>query len=176
MKTSALIGAGLIVVALSSCVYTVSGLNQGRDGALQFQVPGHQDVTLASSGRYYLWHHYKTRFEGRAHKRTRKLPEDLAIEISESDGSKLQLGWDDQVSWQIGNHGKKSICYVDIASPDVVRVDVESETDSPLVVSLETADLKGDLIRALGGLGVALVAGLIGVPMFLWGLFSRKKR
>ncbi len=165
------LGLLLIIGAFVLVVSSFSSLHQGKSLQEQFPASGSFKVSASDGGRYYLWDNYVTQFEGQRFRHSSKIPKDIQFTVTDSDGSKIDFISDTSRSWSIGNHAKKSIGYLDSQSPGEWTIHV-SGGDGTRVLSFSKADMKGELIRKLGGFGVALVFGLAGFVSGAWGLFG----
>jgi hypothetical protein len=171
-----LIGTALIIIAIFLIASTVSDLIQGKPHEKQFAAPGSHQTQIADTGRYYLWHHYKTVYEGEPIKRSENAPSGLEITIRNAAGTELTFNRDDKESWSIGNHGKKSIGYIEATSSQNVQIETGGDVSQKVILSFSKSDMRKDLWIAFRGLAVAAVTGIFGLPLFIWGFISSTKK
>ncbi|MBT5706912.1 MAG: hypothetical protein HOI66_11375 [Verrucomicrobia bacterium] len=167
-----LIGTALIIIALLLIASTVSDLIQGKPHEKQFIAPGSSQSHIADAGRYYLWHHYKTVYEGEQITRPKNAPSSLEITIQDATGAELTFHRNDKKSWSIGNHGKKSIGYIEATRSQKVQIDTVGDSSQKVILSFSESDMRNDLWIAFRGLAVAAVTGILGLPLFIWGFIS----
>ncbi len=170
-RTSAVIAAVLLLVATISLISTLSALIQGKAHAPQFSAPGSFTSEIKEPGRYYLWNHYKTYFDGKSVKRPKKFPNDLRVLIQDSEGTEIPLNLDNGQSWSIGNHGKISIGYIESPGDQSIQISITGSAKKNPILSFAPADMGNDLWIAFRGLLVTLIGVVLGLPLLVWVLF-----
>jgi hypothetical protein len=84
-----LIGAALLIIAIFLIASTVSDLIQGKPHEKQFIAGGTHQTHIVDAGRYYLWNHYKTVYDGEKIKRSKTAPSSLQMAIRDTAGTDL---------------------------------------------------------------------------------------
>jgi len=159
-----LIGTALIIIAIFLIATTVSDLIQGKPHEKQFAAPGSHQTHITDAGRYYLWHHYKTVYEGEPIKRSENAPSGLEITIRNAAGTELNFNRDDKESWSIGNHGKKSIGYIEATSSQNVQIETGGDVGQKVILSFSKSDMRKDLwiaFRVSGAVSIGAFSGVL---------------
>ena len=162
-------GGSLVLIGIIVFALTIFSLNRGDSSEAQFMVPATFRVETKESGRYWLWDNYRTTFEGQKFQRNRSFPADLEVNIRDSGGVLLEFVRDDSKGWNVGNHSKAGIGYVDIQAIGEVSIEVLGSSDDERVLSFSKSELLQALGRTFLFLGVSVVSGLLGFPILIWG-------
>lgn len=165
---------GLVMVAggLVAGALTFKWLYEGRTSNTLHEVPGTFSSVVPESGRYYVWHHYRVKYQGTQVRHARRSPEAMKISIRNEEEQEVPFIWDSSNQWEIGNHGKVSLGYWDADRPGVFRVVMEGNYESR-IVSAGVKDMGVELKGVFTPLGIGVVSVLVGVVLMLWGLIVR---
>lgn len=167
-----LIGVALLIITVFLVASTVNDLIQGKPHEKQFAAPGSYQTHIADAGRYYLWHHYKTVYEGEQIRQSRNAPNRLEITIHDAAGIELKFNSDNKESWSIGNHGKRSIGYIEATRSQTIAITTDGDANQNVILSFSKSDMRKDLWIAFRRLAIAAVTGILGLPLFIWGFIS----
>ena len=170
----AIAGIGLVILGTAIFAFTMARLVTGTALDPQTKVPGKVVAEIDTPGRYYLWDNHWTTFDGERVQHAADFPETAKILAHDASGAQLEFVQDASQNWSIGNNGKTSIGYIDIASPTTIHFDIE-DIGRERIVTVSDATMKQELWSRLGGLGIGLIMGLVGVPIGLFGLLFRRR-
>ncbi len=175
MNSTIKLGGLLIVLAAMIFAWSFVPLYRGDPLEPVFRVPGGFRAHTEEAGRYHLWNHYLTFHEGKQLAFNPKFPADWQVSVRDAEGNRLEFVRDESPLWRIGNHAKASIGYIDAEGASEIQVMVNGERGGDRVLSFSQADLRQDLVTALGSFGIAAVLALVGLLTVIWGLFRRAR-
>ena len=169
-----LVGVVLLLTGAALFVSTFASLNRGGAIDQQNRAQGKITVGLSEPGRYYVWDHYRTVFEGERIEHRSDFPDGITIQASMSTGIPVDFRPDSKRSWSIGNHAKRSVGYLDLREPGDVIVDVHGGVGDR-ILSISNTDIRGELWVGLRGFGFSLIVMAIGLPVACWGWIARSR-
>jgi len=170
------IGGALLLLAQITFGSTFAALVRGEAHEEQFSVPGTFQGRAQEPGKYYLWNHHKTVFQGQPIKRNKKFPSELSITVKDSQGGEVPFKKGTGPSWSIGNHAKQSIGFIESPGSQTYQIEVSGKPKQNVILSFARAEVRNELWVAFRGFVVALAAGLLGILLLIWNLiFSRKR-
>ena len=173
MRT-AFLGIAFVIVGIAIFAITLVQLIRGPALDPQTKVPGTVTAEIDTPGRYYLWDNHWTTFEGKKMKYADDWPNDATVTVRDSNETVLDFVPDSSQSWSIGNSGKTSVGYVDIASKSTIQLDIDN-VGHDRIVSVSNRTMKQELWSRLVGFGIGLLVGALGLPTFLLGLYLRSR-
>ncbi|QDT03982.1 hypothetical protein K227x_23680 [Rubripirellula lacrimiformis] len=173
MRIAAL-GFALIVGGIAIFAFTLVELIDGAALDPQTKVPGTVTAEIDSPGRYYVWDNHWTMFDGERLQYDAEWPDDARIAVRDASGEELKFVPDASQNWSIGNNEKTSVGYVDVPLATTIQLDVD-DVGRDRIVTVSNRTMEQELWSRLGGFGVALVVGILGVPICLLGLFLSRR-
>lgn len=164
-------GVALILVALTIFGGTFRSLYQGESNESQFKVPGTFQAR-AEPGRTYVWNNHTTMFEGQAFRSDREFPAEFEITVRDANGDPLKFVQDNTESYNVGNHAKTSVGYVE--SDKAIGVEIEVQGDhQERVLSFSKSGTRQVMGTTFTTLGSAALIALAGLALLLFGLAKR---
>ncbi len=144
----------------------------GRPDETQFIVPGHAEVVVEEPGRYYLWHDYRTVYEGKSYNHPEGIPSGFEFDIMDAhSGESFKFHEDLSVSSTDTHGAKKSIGYVNVQGPAAVMIDVTGPNE-PRIFSFCEFDFMSVFTFIFGGVIIALILGFTSIGLIIWGVFK----
>lgn len=141
----------------------------------QFLVPGSVEVTVDEPGRYYLWHDFRTVYEGVSYSKPEEIPDGLDISVKTEGGEELVLMASGTMSSSTGASARRTIGYVDVADPGRLTVTVNGDSE-PRVFSFSQSGMKSIFLRIFGGAIVSMLMAFAGIGLVIWGIVKLAKR
>ncbi|MGK7295116.1 MAG: hypothetical protein ACNS61_04690 [Candidatus Wenzhouxiangella sp. M2_3B_020] len=169
-------GVGVVLVgALLVPALLLTPVADMPDEEIRFLAPGDATLEAAAQGRFYLWHEYRSRFDGRRYETGDHLPAGTVIEARQGDRS-LDAVPADNVRTEFGDSASVSVARLDVPAAGPVSVSVRYGDGRPRVFSLSRFTL-GAWARAIG-LSVLsmLIAGASGLALLIAGIAQRVQR
>lgn len=166
---------GLVIFVVSVSVFPVFfilPLLKLNVDATQFEIPGKHRAELSEAGKYVLWNHYETIYEGKTYNRPEALPDGLLIEVRDAQNRLIPLINDrSTTSSQSGtNHvTRQSIATFTIEKPTTVEVIVSGDSETR-ILSLEKSMLKPVLFGIFGAVLSVVILSLISFGLIIWGI------
>lgn len=170
-----IIGVLFLVAAFVGPFLFVVPLLLQHQNENQFKVPGTIEVVVNKPGRFYLWNDFRTVYNGKSFDRSERVPDGLNIQIDDSDGHPLNFVSDTAISSASGSSAKNSIGYVEIVRPGKVTVRVSGGVEDR-VFSFSESGLLKIFLFVIGGFGAAVVFGLAGIVLLVWGIVKLTRK
>lgn len=145
-----------------------------KSKAVQFKVPGTQEVKIEKPGRYYLWNDFQTVYDGKSYNRSKSIPDGMEIKIQDSAGTLLDFVSDTSISSSDNGSSKNSIGYVEVENIGQIKVDV-SGGDEERIFSFGRSGLLKMFVLILGGVGLSILVSMGGVGIGIWGIVKLVK-
>ncbi|MEM7145224.1 MAG: hypothetical protein AAF591_08805 [Verrucomicrobiota bacterium] len=92
----------------------------------KFLVPGNFEAVV-QPGRHYLWHNYKTTYNGKSYLRDEELPEGFVIVVRDGNGRELKLSNNTTIVMSRPSAAKKSVGHVEVERAGRVFIAIEGE-------------------------------------------------
>ena len=142
------------------------------DEEIRFLAPGKATLEAAAPGRFYLWHEYRGRFDGRRYDTDDHLPAGTVIEARQGDRS-LDAVPADNVRTEFVDSASVSVARIDVPAAGPVSVSVHYGDDRSRVFSLSRFKL-GAWARAIASSVVSmLIGGGGGLALVIVGIAQR---
>lgn len=170
----ATVGFTFIIVGVSIFAFTLVRLNSGAALDPQTKIPGAVSAEIDAPGRYYVWDNHRTMFDGERIQYASGWPDDVKIAVRDANGTDLEFVHDASQNWSIGNNAKTSVGYIDVPTATTIRIDIDG-AGRDRIVTVANRTIKQELWARLSGLGIGLIVGAVGVPIFLLGLLLRRR-
>lgn len=168
------IGFGIVGVGVVVFVFTLVRLVGGAPLEEQAKVPGTFKVSVEEGGRHYLWDNHWTRFEGEHLKYEANCPPDAEIQILDGAGGVVPFTPDTSQGWSVGNNGRKSVGYVELAGATDLAIKVNG-VGRERIFSVSNRMVGGELWSRLGGLGAGVVLVFLGSVVALVGFLAGRR-
>lgn len=172
---TSLFGVATLLVGAMVFAYSLANLISGPVLDPAATAPGAMTFPASGEGRWYIWDHHRTSFEGEQRKYDSRWPSEAEITIRDAQGAVLEWTPDSSRSWSIGNHAKTSVGYVEVPAATSLTLEVRGLPEER-VLSVSNRSMGDELWARLGGIGGGLIIGLFGIVVTLVGLLSRRKR
>jgi hypothetical protein len=164
--------AGVVVFGIGAiCVPFVIVLTLVRDSVdlLEFEVPGAAIAFVDTPGRYYLWHDYKTVYDGRTYHNPIELPDGLMIEITKQGGIPLDFVSDPHASFSAMGRARQSIGYVELSKTGQVKIDVTGGAESR-IFSFSPFSFGRFVGLIVKGFVFSVIAAISSLGLIIWGI------
>lgn len=165
-----LVGGLLLVgaIAIPVAVMVPSLSSEGPSGE-QFVVPGVGVLDVDAPGRFYLWHEYKSSFEGKRYSSGNRKADGANIVAKQDGGEVMNFVVDESTSFSLGNRSKQSLGYIDVTEVGPVIFEV-SGLDDELIFSAS----RYELFKTLRKIGLSVITGAVcgvaGIGFLIWGI------
>jgi hypothetical protein len=163
-------GAALFVLgAVVIPLLVILPLILGKSDEVQFKVPGTVQATVKEPGRYYVWNNFRIFYEGKNYDRSETIPDGIEIRIHNAKGEPLKFVSDTSTSATVNSSAKNSIGYVEVERPGTVGIEVTGGNEERVFSFSQSRFLKM-FGMFLGGFGLAMLAGVGGFGIIIWGI------
>ena len=107
----------------------------------------------------------------------KELPDGWRIEVFDASGTPLRLEKGNDKSVNVGNRLKVSLGEVEVSAPGEVTIKASSPErgDDLAVLSFSKFEMLKLVIQFGGSVAAALILGLVGLALLVWGIVSRSK-
>lgn len=148
---------------------------QAPNEEVVFETPGAAALDVRSPGRFYLWHNYRTIHDDRQVVRDEHLPDGMSFSVTRADGSTIPLQPRPNITTEMSGAASRSIGYVDIERPGMLRIEVRGGDAQMRVMSFERSRFML-FARAVGFSLMSLaVLGAGGIVLIVFGIAQRAR-
>lgn len=171
--------AGIVLFVIAAFIFPFSFLfhllkmDREQD---QFQIPGTHRVELSEAGKYVLWNHTQTIFEGKTYHRPGALPDGLQITVTDSQNRLLPLTPDSSTSSSSGDSvTKRSVATFTITEPTSVEVKVSGDSEA-YIFSVAKSQLEFFLFSFFGVAILSIIFSALSFGLVIWGVVKMLKK
>jgi len=139
----------------------------------RFLAPGAGTVEVKGSGRYVIWHEYRTTFENHVYRSTPGLPAGARFTVRGPVGPPLPVGAAGSQSWKGGAVERQAVGLFE--APGAGRYTVVLDGPFPPMVIAVTPDFMGRLLLSIGAAVLLALLGIGGgIGLFVYALGARE--
>lgn len=160
---------GTILVPVTIALVLALQFFTAQSEQIQFPVPGSQQMTIEKPGRYYLWNHYQTFFQGESYNKPETIPDGVIVLFHDASGNKLAFHPNGSITSTVGSQKKKSVGYVDVKVPGDIAITVTGEMDER-IFSFSQFEFFKLLAPILLSTLFSMVCYFSGLGFIIWGV------
>jgi hypothetical protein len=165
------LGVLTILCGALSDLYHFYQLFKNDPNEVTFIAPGTTEFEVTKTGKYTLWHNYKTLYQGEFFNNQQDIPGGTVIQIINDSGASVPLGLSMGSHTTSGNHAKVSIGEVVIMKPTKLTIQVDSTLPRTVFSFSESRFLKNFFAIFISTFFIFAGAGLL-----FWGCVITPKK